>query len=367
MAAARVSKTIVSIEVDVPSKDSGELVQALAKQIVAYSLRNMEIGPWAEVVGKPDTTSQSTEKIIEVPDILMHLVGHVDGSPENHDQDAPAPDEDYIVSGNAVVKALSIFLGNNAADIRRGSRERLRLEEDASTIADQPTAKTARLKTMSMNMLDSARKIRNRLQPALYRECVQGDEQSLSRWNLQRPHYNLIILFLERLQFLDQTIKRIIEQFEAEYPECRQRSTSEAKRDGSESSSEAEAPSPVLSRETSKTIAFDDEDDNENDEDNMFKGRISRRGSDMSLVSRNQAEEEGRVHRLGQQMRREVFDRAANQISSDSEFQDERMEALKAKFDGYSGEELKARLKEFEGRSDAELVEGLLKDGALHG
>ena len=41
MVAARVSRTIVSVEVDVPSKESGEIVQALAKQVVAYCLRNM--------------------------------------------------------------------------------------------------------------------------------------------------------------------------------------------------------------------------------------------------------------------------------------------------------------------------------------
>jgi len=41
MAAVRVSRTIVSIDVDVPDAESSEVVKALAKQVVAYSLRNM--------------------------------------------------------------------------------------------------------------------------------------------------------------------------------------------------------------------------------------------------------------------------------------------------------------------------------------
>ena len=41
MAAVRVSSSIIAIDVDVPTADAGEVVQALAKQVVAYSLRNM--------------------------------------------------------------------------------------------------------------------------------------------------------------------------------------------------------------------------------------------------------------------------------------------------------------------------------------
>ena len=41
MAAVRCSDSIVAIDVDVPTPNAGEIVQALAKQMVAYSLRNM--------------------------------------------------------------------------------------------------------------------------------------------------------------------------------------------------------------------------------------------------------------------------------------------------------------------------------------
>ena len=42
MTATRVSETIVAIEIEVPSAGSSEVVKALASQVVAYSLRNME-------------------------------------------------------------------------------------------------------------------------------------------------------------------------------------------------------------------------------------------------------------------------------------------------------------------------------------
>ena len=41
IAAVRVSKSIVSIDIDIPTAEAGEITQALAKQLVAYSLRNL--------------------------------------------------------------------------------------------------------------------------------------------------------------------------------------------------------------------------------------------------------------------------------------------------------------------------------------
>src|SRR6187402_2082123 len=49
MAAVRVSKTLICIDIEVPSNDSSEVVKALAKQVVAYCLYNMERGPVAEI------------------------------------------------------------------------------------------------------------------------------------------------------------------------------------------------------------------------------------------------------------------------------------------------------------------------------
>nr|GFD58764.1 hypothetical protein [Tanacetum cinerariifolium] len=60
-------------------------------------------------------------KEIAVPDVLMHLVGHVEGDSGPHDDDEPAPDGDYIVGGTGVVKALQYVLGEKADDLRRSS------------------------------------------------------------------------------------------------------------------------------------------------------------------------------------------------------------------------------------------------------
>ncbi len=43
MAAVRVSQSIICIDIEVPSADSSEIVKALAKQVVAYCLWNMEV------------------------------------------------------------------------------------------------------------------------------------------------------------------------------------------------------------------------------------------------------------------------------------------------------------------------------------
>ena len=167
MVAAKVSHTLICIDVDVPGSDSNEVVRALAKQVVAYCLRNME--SFSEI---PEL--KPVQKEVEVPDVLMHLVGHTDGYSVNHDNDPPAPDEDYIVGGTGVVKALSYCLLQKATDLRRQSLP------TSGTITPRSRAENSedsgKAKTMSKNLLDSARNIRARIQPALAREARAGNE-----------------------------------------------------------------------------------------------------------------------------------------------------------------------------------------------
>ena len=188
MAAVRVSDSIICVDIDVPSQDSSEIVKALAKQVVAYCLRNMERGPAAEVYEDAAALiagPHGGQKYVTVPDILLHLVGHVDGFPENHDDDEPAPDDDYIVGGTGVVKALGVVLGNRAADYRRPSRDVTPTESGTVTpkqsIQGVEVAR-GKAKNMSKNLLDSARKIRMRLQPALVREERNGNDGAYSEF-----------------------------------------------------------------------------------------------------------------------------------------------------------------------------------------
>lgn len=185
MAAVRVSKTIICIDIEVPSNDSSEIVKALAKQVVAYCLWNMERGPVAEISEAVAAISEphGGEKEVAVPDVLLHLVGHVEGFHENHDDDEPAPDDDYVIGGTGVVKALGICLRNRGNDSRRPSADRTFSEANLpDTGSGSATPRTpvsgGKAKDMSKNLLGSARKIRARLQPALLKEEKCGDRNN---------------------------------------------------------------------------------------------------------------------------------------------------------------------------------------------
>ncbi len=200
MAAVRVSDSIICIDVDVPTPDSSEVVKALAKQVVAYSLHNLERLPLTEnpesaisAMGDPHAIEQPTT----VPDILLHLVGHVDGVPENRDNDPPAPDDDYIVGGTGVVKALDICL-NRAAAGRKNSFDTSPMDSGTATpqrVLQGTDVSKGKAKEMSKNLLSSARKIRGRLQPALIKEFKSGDEMSYSTYSI-----SLMIQYTDQAQ-----------------------------------------------------------------------------------------------------------------------------------------------------------------------
>jgi hypothetical protein len=172
--AAKISQTLICVDVDVPGSDSSEIVKALAKQVVAYCLRNME-----GLTEIPEL--KEVQKNMEVPDVLMHLVGHADDVRENHDDDPPAPDEDYIIGGTGVVKALSYCLLQKATDLRRQSLPASGTQTPSNRAEDLEEAGKA--KTMSKNLLESARNIRARLQPALVREARAGNEMGYRKYH----------------------------------------------------------------------------------------------------------------------------------------------------------------------------------------
>jgi hypothetical protein len=199
MAAVRVSKSIVCIDIEVPSSDSSEIVKALAKQVVAYCLWNMERGPVAEISGPDAAVSEEPHgvgKDLAVPDVLLHLVGHVEGFSENHDNDEPAPDDDYVIGGTGVVKALGICLSNRVNDSRRPSGDRALSEPNLSGAnSGSTTPRTpvsgGKAKELSKYLLGSARKIRARLQPALKKEEKCGDHISYRKLRLFSPYAEL--------------------------------------------------------------------------------------------------------------------------------------------------------------------------------
>lgn len=294
MVAVRISKSIICIDIDVPTEDSSEVVKALAKQVVAYSLRNMEnlpLGEGSETAIAALADPHGGEKHVSVPDVLLHLVGHMDGVPENHDNDEPAPDDDYIVGGTGVVKALGICL-NRAPDPKRSSRD-MSPAPDSGNIT--PTKKVfqgtevnkGKAKELSKDLLNSARKIRARLQPALVREAQAGATS----------------MAYKRLQYLDSTLDRMIQRFENEYPETRINTTpfGETIKSRRTSTDDAIPPEDTLSPTATRDLA-----DEEDDSTTALKPALARHPSDHSLATR-QAAEEGRMHRFGQRIRREVL------------------------------------------------------------
>jgi hypothetical protein len=356
MTAVRVSKTLICIDIDVseldhristsltnelqvPSPESNEIVKALAKQVVAYSLRNMENFAIAEATGDVDATAnaaatlaaphggENNVKGVVVPDVLMHLVGHADGTSHSAAEDEPAPDDDYIVGGTGVVKALQYVLGEKANDMRKSSRPTTPISGtrtptgDRSSVPDHENHTKA--KQMSKDLLQSARKIRTRLQPALIKEATDGDEMAY-----------------RRLMFLDQTLQSMIQRFEEEYPDSRL--AAPATEPALASSMTSSFQSTLASSERAEPTNLAD------DEDSALKPPMSRHNSDASLASRALTLEEGRLHRLGQHLRREIVDSSPTTITPPGDGSatprptagQQRLEILKERLESTPGNEL---------------------------
>lgn len=265
----------------------------------------------------------------------MHLVGHVEGNSENHDNDEPAPDQDYVLGGTGVVKALQYVLGEKADDLRRSSLPSSPIS-GSRTPRDRPGSSAGldeqqqvKAKKMSKNLLDSARKIRSRLQPALAKEANAGDEMAL-----------------RRLVFLDQTLQSMIQRFEEEYPETRIVPPSPTHAPSlASSTTEQSAPLSITTQGTELTNKSDDED--EFDDLSSFRPAVSRHNSDVSLASRALAIEEGHLHRLGQRMRRSIVDSPSSALAPEDEStpwkveEERRLKALAQKVEAITGPELK--------------------------
>ncbi|KAI9644133.1 Microtubules assembly and stabilization protein [Ciborinia camelliae] len=319
MAAVRVSQSIVCVDIEVPSSDSSEIVKALAKQVVAYCLWNMERGPVAEISGAvaaiSDPHAAANEKDVAVPEVLLHIVGHMEGVHENHDDDEPAPDEDYVIGGTGVVKALGICLRNKGNDSRRPSADQTFSDlsrPSSSSATPNPAVKSGKAKDMSKNLLGSARKIRARLQPALVKESKASDHQNYSENYPSLCVYTLANADrkLDRLLFLDHTLQNMIKRFEDEFPETRlSPSLPDTRRMGmtddvyplqTDSQGSDIEPEPVFADNQAS-------DDEGGPEEGGLRPTLSRHNSDVSLASRALSQEEGRMHRFGQKIRRSML------------------------------------------------------------
>jgi hypothetical protein len=337
MIAVRVSQSIIAVDIDVPSPESSEVVKALAKQIVAYCLHNMESGAVAEVENKGESVPT---KGIEVPNVLLHLVGQVEGFPENHDEDPPAPDDDYVIGGTGVVKALGVCL-------RRQGKEGNDSGGTATPKAALPETEYGRgkAKDMSKDLLGSARKIRSRLQPALIKEAKSED--SMNYREFCSSLLKLCLSLLGRLLFLDQTLKGVIKRFEDEYPETRLPEPVYAPPGAvfppAPIQIEREDPTSDPAGPSATTIFADDEEISETE----IKPPLSRHDSDVSLASRALSNQEGRMHRFGQSLRREILPPQGEDHAhgtTGEEIEAEHLQALRNQLEALGGEEILDRV-----------------------
>ncbi|KAJ4155700.1 hypothetical protein LMH87_000934 [Akanthomyces muscarius] len=282
MAAARVSKSIIAIDIDVPHDEAGEIVKAMARQVVAYCLRNMEQMPdtgigAAMAASLSETNGTDESKPAAYSDVIMHLVGHDVMQESDEEDNSSAPDEDYVIGGTGVVKALKCCLENRGDESQRQSGEFTREAEPDASLTSRKLPTGGKAKDMSKHLLAGARKIRLRLQPALIKaRSNPGDEMTL-----------------RKLTFLDETLQGIINRFEDEYPDTRESaelSQTDLKRGRSAS---AESANGVATAE--EPAVSDGEDEGE-----LHAPRLSRSNSTLSKVL---AEEEGRVHRAGHRFR----------------------------------------------------------------
>jgi hypothetical protein len=280
MAASRVSKSIICIDIEVPSENSADIVKGMAKQVVAYCLRNMS-RLQHNGVGTSISSSETEagddldDKPASYSDVLAPLLGDdvLIRDQLNFDGEAP-PDEDYVIGGTGVVKALTCCLQNRGDESRRPSGEYTRDAETGETGPRPQFTDRRKAKDMSKHLLAGARKIRQRLQPALARAKANPDgEQDL-----------------RRLNYLDETLSGIIKRFEDEYPDTREP-------EDAEGPILVQIPSNLSSSPPQHEVAIsDNEDDSE-----IHPARPLSRSN--SVLSRTLAEEEGRVLRVGHHFR----------------------------------------------------------------
>ncbi|CAK7230633.1 Microtubules assembly and stabilization protein [Sporothrix curviconia] len=319
LAATRLSQSIVALDMPVPTPESTDIVRAMAKQVLAYCLRNVDrvtLGNPAALVAlgnansvppttdlAPDTSSDSTSSKTSLskgdadyPDVLQHLVGHDAFIVEEDEDIEAAPDDDYVIGGTGVAQALECCLKN------RGPEQTDRPTDEFVFDSDSLPA-PGKAKDMSKHLLQSARKIRLRLQPALQKArslSADGDNQAY-----------------QRLLFLDNTLDGIIKRFEDEFPETRvstdsgvslaQPATEKLGRPHALSLDSGDADADAMGEAEAEAEAEGDNtavflSDGE-DETDILPSRLSRSNSIMSLSSKGLTNEEGRMLRQGHRFR----------------------------------------------------------------
>ena len=187
MWAVRLSKTLLAIDINLPTGDTNEVIQALGKQIDAYLFRNIDRYTSVNALSAEDPYSVIPDKVdpakeVAIPDVLVHLVGHENDSITDVPSDTTTgPDQDYIVGGQGLAKALDSFLDQKSADLRRPSGQVTPFQDSA-----QQEVGKAKARNLAKGMLGSARKIQSRIELAMETEEHGGDDLMMRKWCLMQ-------------------------------------------------------------------------------------------------------------------------------------------------------------------------------------
>jgi hypothetical protein len=156
------------------------------------------------------------------------------------------------------------------------------------------------------------------------------------------------------LFFLDQTLQRIIQRFEDEYPETKVPDLPAAGPKLDENSAgvsladaaiiSASVGSNTLEQVPSSEeyMAVDENNEGNEGNDGPFRLKLSRTPSNTSLVARAYTDEEGRMHRFGQGVRREVL--RQSEMGEGENIDSAHLEEIRNRFDEFKGEEIRERV-----------------------
>lgn len=178
---------------------------------------------------------------------------------------------------------------------------------------------------------------------------------------------HVLITNIGRLQFLDSTLQRMIQRFEDEFPETR---LVPPPSDPSSSPPDAAAVDDILTNNphddstTTDPTAIDEQavlstspPEADGSSPLIRPASISRRGSSPNLASR-QAQEEGRMHRFGQRIKRDILrpqteDHAHGTTGHEEE--PEHLQELRRRLEALKGDEIRAKVEKY--GADATLQE----------
>jgi hypothetical protein len=150
------------------------------------------------------------------------------------------------------------------------------------------------------------------------------------------------------------TLAKVIQRFEDEYPETRLPTESNGTK--IEANTE-DTLSPISSRVDSEP-GIDDELAASDAEEEPFVANLSRRNSEVSLASKALNQEEGRMLRVGQRIRREFMPlQSADHLTDTNgdEPESAHMQMLRAKMESFDGHEIADLVNKLG-------IDGLLKD-----